>query len=270
MIWDPIIPVTPTSLYYYNLNILAETSKLLNKELEYHKYTELATKVKIAFNAKFFNVEKGYYDRGSQTANAIALYMNLVNGEDRESCLKQIIADIHNRDNSITAGDIGFRYLLRVLEMEGASDVIYDMNSQSDKPGYGYQLKQGATSLTESWAALQTASHNHCMLGHLMEWFYSGIGGVRADKESVAFKKFILHPEMVGNIYWADVSFKSPYGEIKSKWEIKDTSFVYKVTVPVNTTAWVYLPGVDVELIQESGKPIKEKADIQFIRVENE
>ena len=63
--------------------------------------------------------------------------MNLVNGEDRESCLKQIIADIHNRDNSITAGDIGFRYLLRVLEMEGASDVIYDMNSQSDKPGYG-------------------------------------------------------------------------------------------------------------------------------------
>lgn len=261
--------LTPTALYYYNLNILAETSKLLNKELEYHKYTELATKVKIAFNAKFFNVEKGYYDRGSQTANAIALYMNLVNGEDRESCLKQIIADIHNRDNSITAGDIGFRYLLRVLEMEGASDVIYDMNSQSDKPGYGYQLKQGATSLTESWAALQTASHNHCMLGHLMEWFYSGIGGVRADKESVAFKKFILHPEMVGNIYWADVSFKSPYGEIKSKWEIKDTSFVYKVTVPVNTTAWVYLPGVDVELIQESGKPIKEKADIQFIRVEN-
>lgn len=74
---------------------------------------------------------------------------------------------------------------------------------------------------------------------------------------------------MVGNIHWADVSFKSPYGEIKSKWEIKDTSFVYKVTVPVNTTAWVYLPGVDAEFIQESGKPIKEKADIQFIRVEN-
>lgn len=45
--------LTPTALYYYNLNILAETSKLLNKELEYHKYTELATKVKIAFNAKF-------------------------------------------------------------------------------------------------------------------------------------------------------------------------------------------------------------------------
>lgn len=75
--------------------------------------------------------------------------------------------------------------MLKVLEQEGRSDVIFDMNSQCDKPGYGYQLKQGATSLTESWAALKTASHNHCMLGHLMEWFYGGIGGIRIDKKKL-------------------------------------------------------------------------------------
>ena len=28
----------------------------------------------------------------------------------------------------------------------GRSDVIFDINNQSDKPGYGYQLKMGATS----------------------------------------------------------------------------------------------------------------------------
>lgn len=257
--------LTPTALYYYDLKVLATTSKLLGKESEAGKYADLAAKVKIAFNAKFFNKEKGYYDHGSQTANAIPLYMDLVEEEDRENCLKQIIKDIRSRDNSITSGDIGFSYLLRVLEMEGASDVIYDMNNQSDKPGYGYQLKQGATSLTESWAALKTASHNHCMLGHLMEWFYGGIGGIRTCKESVAFKRFIIHPEIVGDIHFANVVFNSPYGEIRSKWEVKDHGFVYRVTVPVNTNALIYLPTIKQVNVKEGGKPINDVREIRFM-----
>ena len=262
--------LTPTALYYYNLKVVAATSKLLGKELESQIYADLAAQVKIAFNAKFFNKEKGYYDRGSQTANAIPLYMDLVEEEDRENCLKQMIADIRSRDNGITAGDIGFSYLLRVLEKEGASDVIYDMNSQSDKPGYGYQLKQGATSLTESWAALKTASHNHCMLGHLLEWFYGGIGGIRTNEESVAFKTFVMHPEIVGDIHSADVAFHSPYGEIRSKWEVKDHKFFYKVTVPVNTKALIYLPTTRPEKVKEGDTPVNEVAGIRFMGTEKD
>ena len=85
--------------------------------------------------------------------------------------------------NALTAGDIGYRYLLRVLEQEGQSQLIYEMNSKTDVPGYGYQLSKGATSLTESWAALKYVSNNHMMLGHLMEWFYSGIGGIRQTSD---------------------------------------------------------------------------------------
>ena len=83
----------------------------------------------------------------------------------------------HN--NGLTAGDIGYRYLLKVLDDEGRSDVIFDMNDRSDVPGYGYQLAKGATALTESWQALPSVSNNHFMLGHIMEWFYSGLGGIR-------------------------------------------------------------------------------------------
>jgi len=50
------------------------------------------------------------------------------------------------------------------------------MNTRDDVPGYGYQLRKGATALTESWAALESVSNNHLMLGHLMEWFYEGLG----------------------------------------------------------------------------------------------
>lgn len=256
--------LTPTALYYYDLCILAEVSKLLGKEAMYQKYATLAKEVKIAFNAKFFNGEKGFYDRGSQTANALPLYVGLVDEADKAGCLKQIIKDIREHGNSITSGDIGFSFLLRVLEREGASNVIFDMNSQSDKPGYGYQLKQGATSLTESWTALKTASHNHCMLGHLMEWFYGGLGGIRMSKKEVAFKEFILCPEVVGDIRSADVGFKSPYGNIKSSWGINGHEFTYKVKVPVNTRALVSLPTNDVEKVLEGKKKLSERSSIFF------
>jgi hypothetical protein len=63
-----------------------------------------------------------------------------------------------------------------------------------------FPTEKGATSLTESWAALETVSNNHLMLGHLMEWFYSGLAGIRQDENSVAFKEIILKPEPVEGI----------------------------------------------------------------------
>ena len=45
------------------------------------------------------------------------------------------------------------RKLLQALALNGRSDVIYKMVNQDDKPGYGYRLKKGATSLTEAWDA---------------------------------------------------------------------------------------------------------------------
>ena len=123
-------------------------------------------------NDTFFNKLTKQYATGSQAANAMAVYMKLVNPEDKEAVVNNIVKDIRNRNNSLTAGDIGYRYLLKVLQEENHSDVIFDMNSRTDAPGYGYQLAKGATALTESWQALENVSNNHLMLGHLMEWFY--------------------------------------------------------------------------------------------------
>ncbi len=261
--------LTPTALYYNDLNIMAKVASLLGKSEDSEKYGTLASKVKDAFNAKFFDREKGYYDKGSQTANAMPLYFDMVPEGYRESCLNQIVADIRSRDNGMTSGDVGFSYLLRTLQREGRSDVIFDMNSQSDRPGYGYQLKQGATSLTESWSALQTASHNHCMLGHIMDWLHGGLGGIRQDDGGVAFKKFLVSPEPVGDITYANVEFDSPYGMISNSWEIKGWDFIDRVTVPVNTTATVSLPVTENSVITEGGIDLSRHPDIRIIGERN-
>ncbi len=243
--------VTATAIYYHDLVILQKIALLLGKNLDAAMYKDLAAKVRDSFNNKFFNpITKGYAT-GSQTANAMAIYMGLVTEVDKPYVLENLIKDIKSRNNSLTAGDIGYRYLLRVLEDEGRSDVIFDMNSRSDVPGYGMQIAKGATALTESWAALPTVSNNHFMLGHLMEWFYSGVAGIKQADDAIAFNKIIIFPQPVGNLTSAKGSYNSPYGTIATDWKKTDSSFDIAIKIPVNTTAVVYLPATATQKITE-------------------
>jgi hypothetical protein len=79
--------------------------------------------------------------------------MNLVEPENRKAVLQHLIDDIQTRNYALTAGDIGYRYVLRVLESEGRSDIIFAMNNRSDVPGLWLSAQKGATALTESWQA---------------------------------------------------------------------------------------------------------------------
>ena len=139
--------LTPTAMFYYDLTIMGKVAGLLHKREDSAYYGRLATKIKAAYNKKFFNKEKMIYGTGSQTANAVSVYMNLVDSAYKDSVVGNIVKELRSRNNSLTAGDIGYRYLLRVLDDAGRSDVIYDMNSNAAVPGYGYQLARGATAL---------------------------------------------------------------------------------------------------------------------------
>ncbi|TKC10131.1 alpha-L-rhamnosidase [Pedobacter polaris] len=234
--------VTGTAIYYHDLIILEKIANLIGKPQDAITYKSLASQVRKAFNTKFFNASTKQYATGSQAANAMAVYMELVEPQYKQAVVDNIIKDIRNRNNSLTAGDIGYRYLLRVLENEGRSDVIFDMNNRSDVPGYGMQIAKGATALTESWAALPTVSNNHFMLGHLMEWFYSGVGGIRQEEGSIAWNKIKIYPEIVGDLTSANTSYNSPYGVIATNWRKSSTSFELDVNIPANTSATIYLP----------------------------
>jgi alpha-L-rhamnosidase len=257
--------VTGTATYYYDLTILAQVARLLGNPAEATAYEQLSTEVKTAFNAKFFNPQTRQYATGSQTANAMAVYMGLVAPADKAAVIENIVQDLRANDNRLTAGDIGYRYLLRVLEDAGRSDVILAMNNRADVPGYGYQLAHGATALTESWAALLTVSNNHLMLGHLTEWFYSGLGGIRPADGSVAFDKIDVRPEPVGDVTSARATHQSPYGLITTEWKKSASGFELTVTIPANTTATIYLPATTSARITEGGQPLEKHPELKSL-----
>ncbi|HEY4209066.1 MAG TPA: family 78 glycoside hydrolase catalytic domain [Puia sp.] len=253
--------VTATAIWYYDLTILSKTAGLLGKTQDAAGYEALAAEVKKAFNEEFFNRSTREYATGSQTANAMAVFAGLVEPAYKEAVVDNIVKDLRDRNYALTSGDIGFRYLLKVLADEGRSDVIFSMNSRTDVPGYGYQLAHGATSLTESWQALPYVSNNHFMLGHIMEWFYTGLAGIRAAEGSVGFKDIVFRPEVVGDVSWADGDYHSPYGMISSHWRKEGKRFDWSISVPVNTTATIYLPAPDGAVVTEGWRLLVDRKD---------
>ena len=77
------------------------------------------------------------------------------------------------------------------------------MNNQSEKPGYGFQLKHGASSLTEAWDTGFGSSQNHFMLGQINEWFFRDLAGIQLNPEKPGFSQIIIKPALVGNLTWA-------------------------------------------------------------------
>ncbi len=260
--------LTATAFFYEDTQVMERAAALLGKAADAQLYAARAADIRAAFNAAFLDPATGIYAGGSQAGNAIPLVMGLVPEARRAGVLAAIVADIRKRGNALTAGDVGYRYLLRALADGGRSDVIFDMNSRSERPGYGFQLKAGATSLTEAWDAGRDSSQNHFMLGHIMEWFYHDLAGIGGDPEGPGYKRIRIRPEPVGDVTWARASLDSVRGRIASEWRIEGGMFKLTVTVPPNTSARIHMPSASPEAVRESGRPAAGSPGIAFAGVE--
>ena len=266
--------VTASAIYYHDLTIMTRIAVVLGENGD--EYAREAAYVKKAFDEKFFDAKTGEVASGSQTANAMALYTDILPDRYRDTVLANIVKDLRERHNSLTAGDIGFRYLLKALDQGHRADLIFDMNSRTDVPGYGFQLAKGATALTESWQAFGSVSNDHLMLGHIMEWFYDGLAGITspetagsapgASDAAMATMHWTIRPEPVGNIQWAQADYHSPYGLISSHWKRSATTFDLDVSIPANTTATVYLPAKSGAVITEGWKRIDLRTDVRLVK----
>ncbi len=265
-------PVTATAFYYYDAWMLSQVAALLNREDEAKDYAARAERIRASYDRHFLRTENGNrsYATGSQCANAVPLVLGIVAAEDRDAVLAALVRDVETRGWAMTTGDVGFRFLLQALARGGRSDVIYNMINQDEKPGYGYQLRMGATSLTESWDANRSSSHNHFMLGQITEWFYKDLAGIDTDLAGPGFKKIVIHPQPVGDLTWVRAAYDSIRGRIVSRWRQEGDKFTLELTVPANTTATVVLPARDGSRVLEGGKPAGQSTGVQLLRQERD
>jgi hypothetical protein len=262
------LALTATAFYFDDTFLLAKISKILGKEEDATRYAQQADQIRAAFNQSLFHADTNQYGMdtkmGSHAGNSIPLAMDLADPSIRQAVLDNIVKDV--QEKGLTAGDIGYRYLLRALANGDRSDVIYTLNNQSNKPGYGYQLKLGKTSLTEGWNG--SASQDHFMLGQINEWLYHDLAGIQDDPTGPGFKKIIIKPAVVGDLTSVRASYDSISGEIVSEWKRNGSAVTLHVVIPANTTATIWVPSEDSSSVHESGRPAATSPGISFVKVE--
>lgn len=244
------VPLVATAHYYMTVMYLIEAAKMVGNDFDIRYYSSLADDIRIAFDKRFLNNDTAQYGTGSQCSNALPLFLHMT--QDKKVFMN-LLKDIEAHGNRLTTGDVGNRYLIQALARNGRHELIYKMFNHEEAPGYGFQLKFGATTLTEQWDPRQGSSWNHFMMGQIDEWFFNSLAGIRPNAASEfgnqqndsrqGYQKFVIAPKPVGDLKFVNSSYETLYGTIVVDWTRKDGTFTLNISVPVNTTAVVYLPG---------------------------
>lgn len=241
--------------YYYDVELLSRIEGVLGNTAEAESDRQQANQIRDALNRTYYHADTGDYANGTQTANAMALYMNLPSSAERTKVEINLINNItYGHNTHTTSGFIGIRYLMPVLTKIGRSDLAYELAVQDTYPSWGYMLKRGATTLWELWqdkTGPGMNSHDHIMFGSVGAWFYQALAGIDQSTESAGYRHIRIEPQIVGDLDWAGASIQTIRGPLSSSYSRTSTSIDLKVSIPAGSDAQVRVP-VPAELASET------------------
>lgn len=232
------VPLVATAQYIYDLQLIQRAAKMSGQKADEVKYANLYKQTVDAFNKEFYHADSCYYGSGSQTSNALPLFLGIT-GDNKDKVLASLINDIKKRGNRLTTGDVGNRYLFMTLAQNNENELLFNMLNHYDTPGYGFQIKQGATTLTEQWNPRQGSSWNHLMMGQIDEWLFKYIGGIQNKPGTYGMRHLLIRPKLVGDIKTFDVSTTTLYGTVS----VNISRSAITVIIPVGCDADIILPG---------------------------
>ena len=256
--------------YYYDTLLLAKMAAVLGNSADAGSYTQLAAEIKDAFNKEFFDAKTGNYANGTQTANALPLFLDMVPKDHRGQVAGNLDNDIlYHHDTHLTTGFIGVRYLMPLLTELGDSYLAYDLAVQTTYPSWGYMAANGATTLWELWqnkTGPSMNSHDHHMMGSVDAWFYESLGGINVDPDHPGYRHIRIEPQVVRDLTSVSATVGTVRGNVTSSWTHEPGVITLQVDVPVNSTATVSIPK-DEEMTQitvhEGDRTVWEKG--QFV-----
>ncbi|WP_418458809.1 glycoside hydrolase family 78 protein [Bacteroides sp.] len=257
------VPLVATAHYYMSVEYLIKAASIVGNDYDVRYYSSLAYDIMVAFNERFLNHDTAQYGTGSQCSNALPLFLRLTQSTGHQGIYEMdhrlnrkvfmnLVKDVEAHGNRLTTGDVGNRYLIQTLANYGADELIYKMFNHEEAPGYGFQLKFGATTLTEQWDPRQGSSWNHFMMGQIDEWFFNSLAGIRPYVKN-GYQIVGIAPKPVGDLKYVKCSYDTPYGVIAVDWTHENGTFTLNLSIPVNTTAVVTLPGEKAPKEVQSG-----------------
>lgn len=235
------------AFYAHSTQLLINAARVLGKSADVDHYEALLKRIKAAFLREYVT-PTGRLVSGTQTAYVLALHFDLLPEELREQAAQRLVQNIAMYRNHLTTGFLGTPFLCHVLSRFGYDDVAFTLLMQETYPSWLYPVKQGATTIWERWdgqkpdGTFQNAgmnSFNHYAYGAIGDWMYKNIAGIQPMPEAPGYKAFKVSPKVGGGLTSAKASFESPYGTIRSEWQLEGNNVSLRVEVPVNTQAHI-------------------------------
>lgn len=249
-----------TAYYAYTTSLMAKMAEVLGKTEDAAKYNKQFEAIRTFFQKAYVKPD-GRIESNLQTVYCMALSFNLLTDKQRTQAAAHLVERIEKRDYHLSVGFLGMPILLPTLTDIGRSDLAYRLIQNKTYPSWGYSIEQGATTIWERWNSyshedgfgdVAMNSFNHYSLGSCGEWMFRSMLGIETD--GAGFKQIIMKPEIGEGINWAKGHYDSIRGRISSEWSIEEERFNWNVSVPVNTTATVYVPAHSAELVSVNGQ----------------
>jgi len=263
-----------TAFLAYDAKLMSQIAAVIGKTTDAAKFDHLFENTRATFN-KHFITPDGVLAGQTQTGFILALHFNLVPEELRSTIADALVKDIENRGLHMSTGFVGTPYICQVLTDIGRVDLAYKLLFQKSFPSWLYSVLHGATTIWERWDGWTAEkgfhdpsmnSFNHYAYGAVGTWMYENITGICTHPKYPGFKHFVLQPKIGGGLTYARCIYHSPYGQIKSHWQIEDGTLIWDVIVPPNTTAIAHIPAEAPSQILEGSGPIEDSPDAKFIR----
>lgn len=261
-----------TSYYYRCVSLFSKITQVLEVKEDAKKYELLAASIKKSFNKRFlkYENERYYYDNNSQSANAHALFFDLVPSELKKNVFESLVDRIE-ADGTNTNGFLGTMCLLPVLTENGRPELAYRLISSKKYGSWLYMIEKfDLTALGEHYdlSKLDIFSYNHAFLGgSVCSWFYKHLAGILPLKPG--YSEICIRPYIPDQIDYVSAKIQTVIGLVESKW-IRNSNGEIQMTVkvPPNSMTIVYVPG-SYEYITVNDLPAKANKRFELLGFNN-
>lgn len=230
---------TSTAFYYLDYTLMTRFASLLGKDTTL--YQQKADELKALINQRFFNPETGIYAEGTQTAQAIALYLGLVPEGKEQLVADKLCETVRANNHFLDFGLLGSKSVPAMLTRYGYVEDAMKMVTKTEAPSWGYWVEtMGYTTLPETWTLspkFRDASLNHVFMGDVSAWMMNQLAGINYDTTQPGFYNILITPHFVEGLDWVKGSYHSVRGLITSEWKRENGKITLKVTVPSGCTA---------------------------------
>lgn len=229
-------PEETTAYIVYLMERMREIAELLGEDEDAEKYGAVADKVREGYR-KLVETKKHSLDTDRQAKLVRPLYLKLLDEKQTDFARKRLIKALDNYGWRLGTGFLSTPFILDVLT-DTDPEYAYRLLENEEIPGWLSMPKNGANTIWEAWEGPDSTqggigSLDHYSKGAVLEWVFSRMCGITVAGENC----FRIAPVPGGSFTFAELSYRSVYGEIRSGWRREDGRTIYSVTVPSNCTA---------------------------------